>query len=35
VRRVASELKLEHADYISVRKRYLESLNVLRRPEQS
>jgi uncharacterized tellurite resistance protein B-like protein len=35
VRRVASELKLEHADYINVRKRYLESLNVLRRPDQS
>jgi len=35
VRRVASELKLEHADYIAVRQRYLESLNVLRRPGQS
>jgi uncharacterized tellurite resistance protein B-like protein len=35
VRRVASELKLEHSDYITVRKRYLESLNVLRRSEQS
>ena len=30
VRRVASELKLEHADYIAVRKRHLEHLNVLR-----
>lgn len=35
VRRVASELKLEHSDYIAVRQRYLESLNVLRRPGQS
>jgi uncharacterized tellurite resistance protein B-like protein len=34
VRRVASELKLEHADYIDVRRRHLEHLNVLRRPEQ-
>ena len=33
VRRVASELKLEHADYIAVRKRYLESLNVLKRTD--
>lgn len=33
VRRVASELKLEHADYIEVRRRHLEHLNVLRRPE--
>ena len=33
VRRVASELKLEHADYIDVRRRHLEHLNVLRRPE--
>lgn len=31
VRRVASELKLEHADYIAVRQRHLEHLNVLRR----
>lgn len=30
VRRVASELKLEHADYIAVRQRHLSSLNVLR-----
>ena len=30
VRRVASELKLEHADYIEVRKRHLGNLNVLR-----
>ncbi|MBA3641975.1 MAG: TerB family tellurite resistance protein [Acidobacteriota bacterium] len=34
VRRVASELKLEHADYIEVRKRHLGSLNVLRREGQ-
>lgn len=33
VRRVASELKLEHADYIAVRRRHLEHLNVLRRTE--
>jgi uncharacterized tellurite resistance protein B-like protein len=33
VRRVASELKLEHADYIMVRQRHLGSLNVLRREE--
>ena len=33
VRRVASELKLEHADYIEVRRRHLEHLNVLKRPE--
>ena len=33
VRRVASELKLEHSDYIAVRKRHLDHLNVLRRPE--
>ena len=33
VRRVASELKLEHGDYIAVRQRHLEHLNVLRRPE--
>lgn len=31
VRRVASELKLEHSDYIEVRKRHLGNLNVLRR----
>jgi uncharacterized tellurite resistance protein B-like protein len=31
VRRVASELKLEHADYIAVRRRHLPSLGVLRR----
>ena len=34
VRRVASELKLEHADYIAVRQRHLGSLNVLRRPDE-
>lgn len=33
VRRVASELKLEHADYIAVRQRHLEHLKVLKRPE--
>ena len=33
VRRVASELKLEHGDYIAVRRRHLEHLEVLRRPE--
>ena len=33
VRRVASELKLEHSDYIAVRRRHLEHLEVLRRPE--
>jgi uncharacterized tellurite resistance protein B-like protein len=33
VRRVASELKLEHADYIAVRSRHLEHLNVLKREE--
>lgn len=31
VRRVASELKLEHADYIEVRQRHLGNLNVLRK----
>jgi uncharacterized tellurite resistance protein B-like protein len=31
VRRVASELKLEHADYIAVRARHIEHLRVLRR----
>jgi uncharacterized tellurite resistance protein B-like protein len=31
VRRVSSELKLEHADYIEVRKRHLGNLNVLRK----
>jgi uncharacterized tellurite resistance protein B-like protein len=35
VRRVASELKLEHADYIEVRRRHLGSLNVLRRTERT
>ena len=34
VRRVASELKLEHADYIAVRQRHVEHLKV-RRPGQS
>jgi uncharacterized tellurite resistance protein B-like protein len=34
VRRVASELKLEHADYIEVRQRHLHNLEVLRRDEQ-
>jgi uncharacterized tellurite resistance protein B-like protein len=31
VRRVASELKLEHADYIAVRRRHLEHLQVFRK----
>ena len=31
IRRVASELKLEHADYITVRRKHLEHLEVLRR----
>ena len=31
IRRVASELKLEHADYINVRRTHLEHLEVLRR----
>ena len=35
VRRVASELKLEHADYIAVRSRHIEHLNVLRRPDSN
>jgi uncharacterized tellurite resistance protein B-like protein len=35
VRRVASELKLEHADYIAVRNRHIEHLNVLRRSGES
>lgn len=33
VRRVASELKLEHADYIEVRQRHLHNLEVLRRDQ--
>jgi uncharacterized tellurite resistance protein B-like protein len=33
VRRVASELKLEHADYIEVRQRHLHHLEVLRRDD--
>jgi uncharacterized tellurite resistance protein B-like protein len=33
VRRVASELKLEHADYIAVRQNHLSKLNVLRRTD--
>ena len=33
VRRIASELKLEHADYITVRQRHLGRLNVLRKPQ--
>ena len=35
IRRVASELKLEHADYIAVRRRHLEHLEVLRRTRPS
>jgi uncharacterized tellurite resistance protein B-like protein len=33
VRRVASELNLEHSDYIEVRRRHIAHLKVLRRPE--
>jgi uncharacterized tellurite resistance protein B-like protein len=33
VRRIASELKLEHADYITVRQRHLGRLNVLRKAD--
>ena len=33
VRRIASELKLEHADYITVRQRHLGRLNVLRKQQ--
>ena len=33
VRRVASELKLEHADYIEVRRRHLGNLNVLKKAD--
>jgi uncharacterized tellurite resistance protein B-like protein len=33
VRRVASELKLEHADYIEVRQKHLHNLEVLKRDE--
>jgi uncharacterized tellurite resistance protein B-like protein len=35
VRRVASELKLEHADYIAVRARHLEHLKVLKRADDT
>ena len=35
VRRVASELKLEHADYIAVRQRHLDHLKVLHRSEKT
>jgi uncharacterized tellurite resistance protein B-like protein len=31
IRRVASELKLDHGEYINVRRRYLDHLEVLRR----
>lgn len=34
VRRVASELKLEHSDYIAVRQRHLSNLNVLKRQDR-
>ena len=34
IRRVASELKLEHADYIAVRRNHLEHLKVLWRPPE-
>lgn len=33
IRRVASELKLEHADYITVRRNHLADLEVLRRKQ--
>ena len=33
VRRIASELKLEHADYIAVRQQHLHNLNVLRKTD--
>ena len=33
VRRIASELKLEHADYIAVRQQYLSNLKVLRKTD--
>jgi uncharacterized tellurite resistance protein B-like protein len=33
IRRVASELKLEHADYIDVRRKHLEHLEVLRKKD--
>lgn len=33
VRRIASELKLEHADYIAVRQPYLSNLEVLRKTD--
>lgn len=35
IRRVASELKLDHADYINVRRKHLEHLEVLRRTRHS
>jgi len=35
VRRVASELKLEHSDYITVRQRHLSKLNVLKREDDT
>lgn len=34
VRRISSELRLEHPDYIAVRRRHLPQLNVLRTPEE-
>jgi uncharacterized tellurite resistance protein B-like protein len=34
IRRVASELKLEHADYITVRRRHLENLEVMRKTRE-
>jgi uncharacterized tellurite resistance protein B-like protein len=34
VRRVASELKLEHSDYIEVRRRHVAQLKVLQRPAE-
>ena len=35
IRRVASELKLDHADYINVRRKHLEHLEVLRKTRHS
>lgn len=35
VRRIASELKLEHADFITARARYLQHLKVLRRDDST
>lgn len=34
IRQIASELQLEHRDFIAVRYRFRDKLNVLRKPEQ-